>query len=587
MGISGIISTGTLVSTIGSFGTMSSTLMLGTNARVSGIISTGTLVATSITGANTLVSTLGSFGTMSSTLILGTNANISILSTGTLVATSITGANTLVSTLGSFGTMSSTLILGTNASVSGIISTGTLVATSITGANVGITGIISTGTLVSTIGSFGTMSSTLILGTNARVSGIISTGTLVATSITGANTLVSTLGSFGTMSSTLILGTNASVSGIISTGTLVATSITGANISISGVISTGTLVSTVGSFGTVSSTLINSTFLCNNTVPTSLLVEDVSLASSIGTGSIINSLSTVTLENSGLGTGTSGFSTPNGNKYIRFNGTGTRYIETKALNLTNAISISVYGIVGNNSNGGEPPDTTGEQIDVQYSTDNITYSTVGTLIPITGSTTWSTFSLTLPTAAKGSSIYLRIIQLSNSGSALDNYGIQSITLTYINNPGIYGVNMSLSGNITSNTLLITNTTNATGVGTGGSLTVLGGVSIGKDVYVGGTLTSSSDIRLKTNIVSLKNENEKMLDKISNIRGVKFNYKYATSEDKHIGFIAQDFIENFPEILRIPDMDGYYTLDYQKVNVILLECIKELREEIIELKNKLG
>jgi hypothetical protein len=140
--------------------------------------------------------------------------------------------------------------------------------------------------------------------------------------------------------------------------------------------------------------------------------------------------------------------------------------------------------------------------------------------------------------------------------------------------------------ISSGTVISTNTSNAIGVGTGGSLTVLGGASISKDVYVGGTLTNSSDIRLKTNIVNIKGEDERMLDKISGIRCVKFNYKNSTFEHKHIGFIAQDFIENFPELLRCPDIDGYYTLDYQKVNVVLLECIKELQQEIQELKMKL-
>ena len=220
---------------------------------------------------------------------------------------------------------------------------------------------------------------------------------------------------------------------------------------------------------------------------------------------------------------------------------------------------------------------------MQYSSDGINYTSAGIIILSTGSASWTTFTLVLPAGAKGSNIFLRIIQVANSGGGNDQYGIQSISII---NSGFYGTDISINGNITSGRCLITNTTNATGVGTGGSLTVLGGVSISKDIFVGGTLTSSSDIRLKENIVNIKDVNEKMLDKIDNIRGVKFNYKYSNSEDKHIGFIAQDFVEYFPELLRRPDIDGYYTLDYQKVNVILLECIKELREEIRELRENL-
>jgi hypothetical protein len=139
------------------------------------------------------------------------------------------------------------------------------------------------------------------------------------------------------------------------------------------------------------------------------------------------------------------------------------------------------------------------------------------------------------------------------------------------------------GDITSGSLYITTTENSIGVGTGGGLTVLGGASISKDVYVGGAITSFSDIRLKTNIRSFKKDGDKFLDKIDNIRSILFNYKTDMSLGEQVGFIAQDFIENFPQLLRCANSEGYYSLDYQKVSVVLLECIKELYNEINEIK----
>jgi hypothetical protein len=139
-----------------------------------------------------------------------------------------------------------------------------------------------------------------------------------------------------------------------------------------------------------------------------------------------------------------------------------------------------------------------------------------------------------------------------------------------------------SGNIDKN-VLISSTTNSTGLGTGGSLTVLGGASISKDLYVGETVQTSSDYRLKNNIRYLKNDDEEILNKIDNIRCVKFKYNDDVEDKDQIGFIAQDFIENFPELIRQSDNLGYYSLDYAKVTVILLECIKELKEEISKLK----
>jgi hypothetical protein len=131
-------------------------------------------------------------------------------------------------------------------------------------------------------------------------------------------------------------------------------------------------------------------------------------------------------------------------------------------------------------------------------------------------------------------------------------------------------------------LVIFDTIQSTGVGTGGSLTVLGGASISKDVYVGGILTSASDIRLKSNITPLDNN---ILDMIDNIRTIKHTYINDPEQQSHIGFIAQDFIDHFPELLRKPD-DGYYTLDYSKITVILMECIKELKNELHLLKSNL-
>jgi hypothetical protein len=134
-------------------------------------------------------------------------------------------------------------------------------------------------------------------------------------------------------------------------------------------------------------------------------------------------------------------------------------------------------------------------------------------------------------------------------------------------------------------LTIVSTENGWGIGTGGSLTVLGGASISKDLFVGGTVTSSSDIRLKTNISPLKESDEQFLKYVDNFRTIRYNYKNDDSLTNHIGFIAQDFKNIFPELLRCAPQ-GYYSLDYQKMTVILLECVKELKSEIQSLKSNL-
>jgi hypothetical protein len=158
-----------------------------------------------------------------------------------------------------------------------------------------------------------------------------------------------------------------------------------------------------------------------------------------------------------------------------------------------------------------------------------------------------------------------------SGGSLTIFGGSSISK-----------NLYVGGNVQNGTLTVISTENGIGIGSGGSLTVLGGASISKDVYVGGTVTSSSDIRLKKNISPLKEDDEKFLNSIEKIRTIRYNYKNDDTMTNHIGFIAQDFKHMFPELLRCTD-GGFYSLDYQKMSVILLECVKELRSEIRELK----
>ena len=171
------------------------------------------------------------------------------------------------------------------------------------------------------------------------------------------------------------------------------------------------------------------------------------------------------------------------------------------------------------------------------------------------------------------------ISVTNGGSLLTNGGAAVGKMLFV------GDSVNVTNNIQSNTLAILSTENGLGIGTGGSLTVLGGGSISKDLYVGGTVTSSSDIRLKTNISNFKNTNESILNKIDNLRTIKYTYKDDESNTPHVGFIAQDFISDFSEFTRCPK-DGFYSLDYQKISVILLECVKELKTQVHLLKQEI-
>ena len=169
--------------------------------------------------------------------------------------------------------------------------------------------------------------------------------------------------------------------------------------------------------------------------------------------------------------------------------------------------------------------------------------------------------------------------ITNGGSLLTNGGAAVGKMLFV------GDSINVRNNIRSNTLAILSTENGLGIGSGGSLTVLGGGSISRDLYVGGTVTSSSDIRLKTNITNFKDANDSILNKIDNLRTIKYIYKDDESNTPYVGFVAQDFVSDFPEFTRCPK-GGFYSLDYQKISVILLECVKELKTQVHLLKQEI-
>ena len=94
--------------------------------------------------------------------------------------------------------------------------------------------------------------------------------------------------------------------------------------------------------------------------------------------------------------------------------------------------------------------------------------------------------------------------------------------------------------------------------------------------------SPSDIRLKENIEVIPNA----LDKVSELRGVTFNYK--KDGKKSTGLIAQELEKVLPEVVYDTheidnDDEQFKAVRYGNVVGLLVEAIKELKAEIEELK----
>jgi hypothetical protein len=113
------------------------------------------------------------------------------------------------------------------------------------------------------------------------------------------------------------------------------------------------------------------------------------------------------------------------------------------------------------------------------------------------------------------------------------------------------------------------------VGSGVTITTNGINVVG--VITATDFNSASDLSLKTNIQSISNP----IDKILQINGVTFNWR--ESNKPSVGIIAQEIEKIFPELV---NGENPKTVNYNGLIGLLIEAIKEQQIEINNLKDKL-
>jgi len=109
-------------------------------------------------------------------------------------------------------------------------------------------------------------------------------------------------------------------------------------------------------------------------------------------------------------------------------------------------------------------------------------------------------------------------------------------------------------------------------------------SIYLDVFAG------SDLRLKTDVKRV----EGALEKIQALEGV--HYKWSKKARKaggkkagkgmRTGLIAQQVLEQMPELVRADEKTGVLAVNYTKMNAYLVEAVKELSARVEELERRL-
>ena len=130
---------------------------------------------------------------------------------------------------------------------------------------------------------------------------------------------------------------------------------------------------------------------------------------------------------------------------------------------------------------------------------------------------------------------------------------------------------------------------STSTGSFGHLITDKDAHIGEDLLADGDVVAynSSDVRLKDNIQVIKGS----LDKIDGIRGVEFDWNdkspgWAQERGHDVGVIAQEVQKVVPEIV-VERKSGYLGVDYKRLVPLLIESVKELKQEVEILKKKVN
>ena len=104
------------------------------------------------------------------------------------------------------------------------------------------------------------------------------------------------------------------------------------------------------------------------------------------------------------------------------------------------------------------------------------------------------------------------------------------------------------------------------------------IDAGGNIYVSGSSVHASDKRLKEDIRNVSSA----LDRVSQLNGVTWAWKDKDkSAERQMGVVAQDVETVAPEL--VSEHKGYKSINYNGLNALTIEAIKELRAQNEALK----
>ena len=105
-----------------------------------------------------------------------------------------------------------------------------------------------------------------------------------------------------------------------------------------------------------------------------------------------------------------------------------------------------------------------------------------------------------------------------------------------------------------------------------------------NIVSNGTITPTSDIRLKDNIIRI----DSALVKVQQMEGVYFTRKDLRDKEKrYMGFVADHLLNVVPELVIVPENpEQMKSVNYSQTTALLVEAIKEQQVQIDELNLKI-
>ena len=418
----------------------------------------------------------------------------------------------------------------------------------------------------------------------------------------GNNLLISTAN--GTSNSSVVIGTGVGDFLTVNSNTVTLSTVSNGKVSIANngsgnQIAIGTLAGSSGNNMTVGTGVGDFLTVNSNTVTLSTVSNGTVSIANNGSGNkvFIGTLTGSTGNNVTIGTGLADSLTVNSNNVtlstvsngivsISNSGSGNQlYIGTggSGNNVTIGSGNADNFTLNSNTITLGNANTKAGKIDFSYNTTFKQNVQIDGNLTITGCVT-STNTIIETLVVQDS--YVKLACMPNQTASTNNVGLYTTTadsmysgLSRISNNSNFSDNFCRSGTaLGSSFWYLFDSSQMSATQEGPSFT--NNMSAGCILQVG-MLLSTSDERLKTNIVTIDN----VLDRIDNLNGVYYNWKDGHNFNKReIGVIAQNIEKEFPELI-FRGKDDFLTVDYPRLTGVLIEGVKELRKGLKELRKE--